>query len=332
MSRSGPPFAVLALGTFILSACAEGAPSTLDPAGPGARRVESLWWPMLWISVAVFAVVAVMMVFAVVRGRGRDYRLDKSHVRWGDPFIAVAGVFIPALILGAVFFLSLEELNGLTRDGRDANLTIEVVGRNWWWEARYPNGAVTANEIHIPAGEPVRLELESADVIHSFWVPRLQVKTDHIPGTTNETWIEAERPGRFRGQCAEFCGLQHANMAFYVIAESPGDFVEWVEREAASATEDFSPTARAGEGIFMNAACVGCHTVRGTEADGELGPDLTHLAARDTIAAGTMSNTPENLELMITDPQEAKPGITMPPSEFDPAELKALVAYLTELE
>ena len=320
------------LALFVLcAACDEGSPSILEPSGPGARRVESLWWPMLWISVVVFLIVAGMIVYSVVRARGKDAALDKSDVRWGEPFIAIAGVFIPVLVLGAVFLMSLREMRGMAEDGEGADLQIEVTAKNWWWEASYPNGAITANEIHIPTGEPVRLKLIAADVIHSFWVPRLQVKIDHIPGHDNFLWLQADEPGTYRGQCAEFCGLQHANMAFHVVAQSPDDFTEWLRTEGSPAP---SPSGAVSEGqeIFESSSCAGCHAIRGTSASAQAGPDLTHLASREWLAAGTFENNRTNLERFITDPQSMKPGVSMPPAELDSDQIEALVDYLERLK
>lgn len=321
--------AAIAFSILLLSGCsAEDAPSILEPGGPAAERVETLWWPMLWISTAVFLVVAGMLVRAAVKGR-RDVSegVDKSPVSWGEPFIVVAGVFIPFLILGGTFVFSLQQMNGLSSDSEGAELTIEVIGHDWWWEVRYPNGAVTANEIHIPVGEPVDIELTTADVIHSFWVPRLQVKTDQIPGETTNTWLEADKPGVYRGQCAEFCGLQHANMVFYVVAEPRAEFDRWVADEAEPAQASGSE----GEQIFLESSCAGCHAVRGTEAEGELGPDLTHIASRSTLA-GMVQNDREHLLEFVRDAQDVKAGVTMPPAELSDEELDAVVDYLETLE
>lgn len=282
---------------------------------------------MLWISVAVFLVVAVMIVQAAVRGRKtEDEGLDRRNVRWGEPFVVIAGVFIPFLILAGTYIFSLNEMDALSAQSEGGDLTIEVIGHDWWWEVRYPNGAVSANEMHIPTDEPVEVELATADVIHSFWVPRLQVKTDQIPGQVNRTWLEASRAGVYRGQCAEFCGLQHANMVFYVIAQPPDEYDRWVEHAAQPATE----TEDEGEEIFLSSSCVGCHAIRGTDAEGQLGPDLTHFAERETFA-GIIDNTPENLFDWIKNAQEIKPGVTMPPAELSDEEIEAVVDYLGDL-
>ena len=310
------------------ASCGEGSPSALDPAGPGARRVEGLWWLLLWVSVAVLAVVVAFLAVAWARGRGRGDVVERPR---GELFVVVAGVVVPLAILTTVFVISLDDMAALSRPRRDARLTIEVVGHDWWWEVRYPNGAVTANEIHVPVGEPVALELTTGDVIHSFWVPQLMPKTDHIPGRVNHTWIEADRPGRYRGQCAEFCGLQHAHMAMYVVARPRAEFDRWVAQQAAPRAEPSGAAAR-GEEVFMSTTCFGCHAVRGTPAHATAGPDLTHLASRDTIAAGTLPNTRAALRRFVLDPQGVKPGVAMPPTALAPDDLDALLDYLEALD
>lgn len=321
--------AALVLSGLLLSACAEqGAPSTLDPAGPGAARIAGLWWLMLWISAGVCAVTVAMIGYAVFkRSRAAAPNLE---AKWAEPFVLVAGAVLPTLVLAGVFIVSLTVMSDQSSRGAEADLVVEVVAHDWWWEARYPEemgGAVTANEIHIPVGEPVELRLDSADVIHSFWVPRLQAKTDMIPGKTTSMWIQADRPGRYRGQCAEFCGLQHANMIFFVVAQEPQTFDAWV----AGQSEDAFPENHPGEDVFLSSTCVGCHTIRGTPARGDVGPDLTHLATRETIAAGVLSNTRGNLANWILDPQTIKPGVAMPPTDLTADELEALLDYLEDL-
>lgn len=306
----------------------------LDPAGPAARRIEGLWWLLFWISIVVFVIVLALLAAAIVRGRNsQDDAVDKRPVSWGEPFILIAGVVIPSIVLVAVFLVSLRDMDALSAPDEPTALTIEVIANDWWWEVRYPEtGAVTANEIHIPAGEPVRIELTTDDVIHSFWVPRLQVKVDTVNGRVNEMWIEADEPGRYRGQCAEFCGLQHANMLFYIVAEPRAEFDEWLANESEDAPEPTTASEERGQEVFLTSTCVGCHAIRGTEATAQVGPDLTHFAGRETFASGILQTTRGNLAGWILDPQALKEGVTMPPTELEGDELAALLDYLESLE
>jgi cytochrome c oxidase subunit 2 len=313
----------------VLTSCSDGSPSVLSPEGRSAERVGGLWWLMLWISTAVLAVVVGLIVVAIVRRGRAGAEVDPARPRWGEPFVVVAGVVLPVAILVAVFVVSVREMNAITREGDDAALTVEVVGHMWWWEARYPGGAVTANEIHIPTGQTVRFEVTTVDVIHSFWVPQLAPKIDMVPGRVNVVHVRTDTPGTYRGQCAEYCGLQHANMALFVVAEPPDEFERWLGNERASAV---APDRAPGLDVFLRSSCVGCHTIRGTDASGQLGPDLTHLASRETLAAGTIENTRQNLADWITNPQAIKPGAVMPPTEITPEELAMLIDYLEGLD
>jgi cytochrome c oxidase subunit II len=311
----------------------------LDPRSDDARRVEGLWWVLFWISCVVVVVVTGFLLAAARRRRGELHSeddidaddIDRRPVPWGDRFVVIAGAAIPGGILAGSFAFSLTVLNDMG-SADDQPLEVEVVGHTWWWEVRYPNGAVTANEIRIPVGETVELALPTADVIHSFWVPELQVKKDHIPGADNRLSVVADHAGRFRGQCAEFCGLQHAHMEIIVEALPAGEFDDWVEREAEPAPEPDGAEAEDGRRIFERASCAGCHTIRGTSAEGTLGPDLTHLANRETLGAGVAPLAPGALDDFITDPQDDKPGVSMPPTELTPDQVDAVVAYLMELE
>ena len=325
-------FAAGIVASLLLFACSEDSPSTLESRGPGAARIEALWWLMLCISGVVMAIVLGFLVLAVIKARRADAVAD-HRARWGEPFIVVAGVIIPAVVLTVIFALSLRDMAALARPEEASSMTIEVVGHDWWWEARYDGGeVVTANEIHMPVGQPVRFELTTDDVLHSFWVPQLQAKTDTVPGRVNHTWLEADSPRRYRGQCAEFCGLQHAKMAFFVVAQSQDDFDAWLEAQSEPAREPAGASALAGQEVFLNSTCAGCHAIDGTSANAELGPDLTHLASRDTIAAGVLDNNRSNLEQFVSDPQSLKPGAIMPPTELSSQELQTLVDYLEQLE
>ena len=291
-----------------------------------------------------------------------DARTDRRAVR----FVAVGGAILPALIILAIAVQSVWVLEqddpGQDVEGR----TISVTGHQYWWEVEYPeHGVVTANEIHIPTGERVQLELNSTDVVHSVWVPELSGKTDMIPGRATSMWLETDEPGTYWGQCAEYCGMQHALMRFVVVAHDPDEFDGWIEAQGQTAAEppvappnpldepgqDSSAESTAdgeqpprtpeqqedelvaqGREVFMSSSCVYCHTVAGTEAQGQAGPDLTHLASRQTLAAGTLPNTPGNLAAWVVDPQAIKPGNEMPGTDVEGDELQALLAYLESLE
>ncbi|HEX6596609.1 MAG TPA: cytochrome c oxidase subunit II [Acidimicrobiales bacterium] len=318
----------------LLVGCSDEAPSILRPQSEAARRVEDLWWLTFWTSVVVVGVVTAFLLVAVRRGRARaaEEGIDKRPVPWGGRFIVIAGLLVSGAILAGTFGVSLRALNALADAPSDTALTIEVVGHNWWWEARYANGAVTANEIHIPVGQAVEVKLSTADVIHSFWVPQLNVKQDQVPGMDNRLWLRADEPGRYRGQCAEFCGLQHARMVFYVDAEPPEQFERWLAAEAAGARAPTTPAASNGRDLFLRSSCAGCHAVRGTSAAGTLGPDLTHLASRQTIGSGLLPLRRDTLSDFVLNAQHAKPGASMPPTEVSQAELEAIVEYLMGLE
>jgi cytochrome c oxidase subunit 2 len=315
----------------------------VSSAGRVAAIQARLGWWLLVVSVVVVAVVTVLVIAGGLRRRREDSRSrelngsdvgqqPESGLRW----IVVGGMIVPATILVLTFAFTIATENATAAPPTNATMTIHVIGHRWWWEARYlensgdSSGVVTANEIHVPAGRPVRLELTSDDVIHSFWIPQLAGKTDVIPGQRNIAWIQAERPGMYRGACTEYCGLQHANMASFVVAQSPADFARWLEEQRAAAT---APTGAAAAGltVFETSACASCHAIRGTSAVGRIGPDLTHLGSRATIAAGTLQNTPGNLAGWIANPQSIKPGTVMPTVPLRSRDLQALLAYLGTL-
>jgi cytochrome c oxidase subunit 2 len=218
-------------------------------------------------------------------------------------------------------------------------MNVTVIGHQFWWEYRYPNlGVVTANELHIPVSDPAHptptyLTMSSADTDHSFWVPRLAGKTDVIPNRANTMWLDPQQAGLYLGQCAQYCGTQHAKMLLRVYAESPADFAAWIDRQKQPAVQNFAgnPAAAEGQTVFMRNACINCHAVSGTMANGRFGPDLTHLASRDTIASGAIQNTPENLRKWIDNPNSMKPGCLMPPMHLNDRDLDAITAYLTQL-
>jgi len=311
--------------------CSSDSPSALRPKGPVAGRISALSWFMFGLSGLITLVVFGLMVRGLFSD-GEGHRFRMSETRW----IALGGVAMPAVVLLALSGLTVTSLH--ETDGPEpGSYPVEVIGHQYWWEVRYPQargGPVTAaNEIHIPAGRNVRFTLRSVDVIHSLWVPELGGKTDLVPGRTNHLTLKADHPGTFRGQCAEYCGLQHANMAFLVIAETPGDFQRWLSEQAAPAADPGAAAgpAAAGRRDLEQLPCAGCHTVRGTAAAGKVGPDLTHFGSRRTLAALTQPNTPPNVSRWIADAQAVKPGARMPPIALTDTQVSELVAYLRAL-
>lgn len=312
--------------------------ATLDPAGPAARQILDLYWAMVVLGGVGFVVFLALLV-AALRRRGRPDRDAPDDGTGRGRFRALlvgAGVIQPLLLITVTFALTLGAMRALPVPGQaddDAAVLVEVVGHQWWYEIRYPDlGVVTANELHLPVDRPVRLQLRSADVIHSFWVPRLAGKTDMFPDFVNEHQLVAEEVGTYLGHCAEFCGLQHTLMRIRAVVQPAEEFDEWVtaRREPAAAPE--GEIARRGQELFVAANCADCHTIAGTPADGRDGPDLTHLASRETLAAGTLSNATADLRAWVADPHSAKPGAHMPAADLDGEDLDALIAYLEGLE
>ncbi|WP_181182686.1 cytochrome c oxidase subunit II [Mesorhizobium sp. B3-1-9] len=334
-------FASIAFATAIallLQGCA-GWQSALDPKGPTAS--ELAW--LIWFFTGLCAVVWVLVMIALaaplmIRPRERleplvlDAGADNRKLR-----VVTAAVGLTAVILIGLTLLSFFANSTLAAIGSDAALTIRVTGHQWWWEVRYEDATpsrilTTANEIHIPAGEPVRLLLTSTDVIHSFWVPSLSGKLDLIPGHMNVLDIKADKPGVYRGQCAEFCGAQHANMGTFIIAEPRAKFDAWWNDQLQPAAGPASDEAKTGEDLFLKRPCVMCHRIGGTPAGGTVAPDLTHIGSRQTLAAGTLTMSRGNLAAWIADPQGIKPGSHMPVVDLSGDELNAIVAYLEGLK
>jgi cytochrome c oxidase subunit 2 len=309
--------------------------NTLAPEGPQAKSVASLWWWLMGGAWVGLAVVCGLLVLAWVKrnrmgpGRVPDEKLGCVVVIW-------LGVAVMVVVLVAVFVVG--DLDVLDETAAPAatktDLTVRAIGHQWYWEFDYPATphAVTANELHIPVRTPVRVVATTADVIHSFWVPELNRKIDTIPGQTNSIELYADRPGRYRGQCNQFCGLQHAHMGFYVFAEPPAQFRAWLAKQAQPARAPTSPAARSGERVFMQGPCSSCHTIRGTEADGYVGPDLTHLASRTSLAGLVLPNTQDALERWVMDAQDVKPGNQMPDVNLTRRQLTQVVAYLESLK
>nr|WP_061161556.1 cytochrome c oxidase subunit II [Caballeronia temeraria] len=311
----------------------------LQADGPAATPTMHLGWALAALTVVVALIVSVLLVGAIVRRRPPPTARDASHVQGegGGLHWVWIGTGISSAALFATLAYVLVTLESVASPRREPALTIAVTAYDWWWKIDYARandgdaGVTTANEIHIPVGEPVKVELRSADVIHAFWVPRLAGKTQTIPGVVNEQWIEADRAGVYRGQCSQFCGAQHAHMAFEVIAEPRAQFDAWYAAQARPHASDTSANVRTGEKLFLD-RCAGCHTVRGSDANGAQAPDLTHLNSRRLIAAGVLPNTAANQLDWIQHAQRIKPDALMPSIALSTAEAAALSAYLRTLQ
>jgi cytochrome c oxidase subunit II len=307
--------------------------SALDAAGIQAARIEWLWWLMFWVTTAVFVLVVAAVVLAVRRGRSTDpARPDNRALQRA----VGSAVGLTIVILFGLLYASAATGRAIGTPPGDKPLVIQITGQQWWWSVEYVNDApsqrfTTANELHIPIGRPVVLNLRSPDVIHSFWVPNLHGKMDLIPGRLNTTWFRADVPGVYRGQCAEYCGMQHAHMGLVVVAEQPDAYQRWEDAQRQNAPDPSSPQQARGRGIVERGPCALCHTVRGTQAGARTGPDLTHFASRSTIGAATAPNTPGYLAGWIANPQHLKPGNRMPATGLSAEDLQAVLAYLETL-
>jgi cytochrome c oxidase subunit II len=323
------------------------AQNALDASGPQSQRIEGLWWLFLPIAAVVWVIVVAVMLWGAARRRSpregtetrggsevvvRDAARDQRMTR-----LVAAGVIVTAVILFLMLVADFRVGQALTMPPGTQAVPIKVVGHQFWWEVQYPDSVpnktvITANEIHIPVGVPVVMELTSLDVIHSFWVPSLTGKKDLLPGYTRSLWFRADTPGVYRGQCAEYCGLEHAKMSVLVIAQKQQDFDAWRAAQLDSATTPSDSLAQHGKSVFLGTTCVMCHSISGTSAAATTGPDLTHVGSRRMIAANTLVNTDANLYAWISDPQRIKPGVLMPATKLDPRDMQALVAYLRHLK
>jgi cytochrome c oxidase subunit 2 len=324
--------APLVLG-LVLGGCDTQSP--LSPHSRASGDIATLWWWMLGAATIVFlGAVGLLVVSWFRRDRPGLPLLGRSE-RANHGLVIGFGIVIPVVVLIVLFAISDLVVIGDTQApaAGSTSMTIRVVGHQWFWEVRYPGtDAVTANEIHIPVDTRVRVIATTADVIHSFWVPQLNRKIDMIPGQDNTVLLDADRAGVYRGQCAEFCGLQHAHMAMRVFAQPRGRFTSWLHNMAQPARLPTTPAERSGEKVFMSSQCASCHQIRGTSAAGTVGPDLTHLASRTTLAADTIPDDRYWLERWIRDPQAIKPGNKMPALGLDHRQLDSVVAYLRSLK
>ena len=313
----------------------QSSTSIFAPAGTPAHSIFDLSMFVLGISAGIFVVVSGLLVYALVRFRRRPTDSDREPPQiYGSNQIELSWTVIPILIV-VMLFLTTARVIFVTEHARKpaAALDVTVIGHQFWWEYRYPKlGIVTANELHVPVSDPkdptpTYLTMSSADTDHSFWVPRLAGKMDLIPNKVNSMWIDPSAAGLYLGQCAQYCGTQHAKMLLRVYADSPADFAAWVAGQKSPAAGDGSE----GEFVFQHNACINCHTVAGTVAAGRFGPDLTHVASRATIASGSVPNTLANLRTFVDNPAHYKPGVLMPPMHLNAHDLDAVAKYLAAL-
>jgi len=321
-----------------LAAALAGEPTTIfSPQATPAHTIFGLSLLVMAIVTGIFLVVAGLLLYALVRFRSRpgDNGNDPTQI-YGSNQIEVLWTVIPILILVVLFLATIRVISETESVRKPANaLDVVVIGHQYWWEYRYPKlGIVTANELHIPASDPhaprpTYMTMTSADVDHSFWVPKLAGKMDLIPNKVNVMWMDPPKPGLYLGQCAQYCGMEHAMMLIRVYVDTPEQFAKWAAAQQQPAVD--APAAAQGKEVFLHTACVNCHTVNGTEAKGKFGPDLTHLSSRETIASGTIQNTPQNLRAWIDDPDAMKMGSLMPKMNLNHRDLDAITAYMATL-
>jgi cytochrome c oxidase subunit II len=321
----------------LLAGCG-GSQDTLAPHSHASGDIANLFWVMMAVAFGGLALVTGLLVWAWVRRGTRGFRSDPDDQHPGEKpawFVVVGmGVVFPLAVVVALFIVANGAIISVTEAPATSStaMTVDAIGHQWYWEFRYPGTkAVTADELHIPVRTRINLVGTTADVIHSFWVPELNRKIDTIPGRRNRVLLYANKPGVYRGQCAEFCGLQHTHMGMLVFVQSQAQFRRWLRNQSAPAGAPATAAERRGEQVFLNGSCSSCHAIRGTSARGFVGPDLTHLASRTTLAGLTIPNTRSYLAAWITDSQHFKPGNQMPNFHLAGSQLDPLVAYLESL-
>jgi cytochrome c oxidase subunit 2 len=340
------PFAVsvLASAGSLLSSCdLSPKQSALHSAGIQADRLQNLWWMFFYVTAAVYVIVMAVLLVAIFRTRkvteetAPEIKPDEQRERRAANVVkgAVAVTLIALFVLMVTSFRAGRAIYSL--QSAPNPLSIKITGSQWWWNIQYidavpANNIQTANELHLPVGRPVKVELTSNDVIHSFWLPNMHGKKDLIPNYPAMFYFEPDKIGTFTGQCAEFCGYQHAKMRFSVVVESQEDFDKWVAAQRTTPPPPSDATLQKGQQIFLTSTCIQCHAIQGTPANGSVGPNLTHVASRPFLAAGSLPNTEENLRSWITDSQKIKPGNRMPMNTFSDEDLNALAAYIESLK
>ena len=337
----GKTSSAIVVAMFQAGAASSETPTVTNifkPLSTPAESIHQASMLVVLICAAIFLVVGGLLAYTVVRFRHRpeDQGREPPQI-YGSNQIELAWTVIPVLIVFVLLLVTARTIYDVQGAAKPPDaIDITVVGHQWWWEIRYPQlGIVTANELHVPVSDsskrrPTFLNLQSADVAHSFWVPQLAGKTDLIPNRVNQMWLEPKQVGTYVGNCAEYCGLQHARMLLRVIVHTPEDFSRWAAAQKESAVND--PQALAGRNLFFSTSCINCHTIEGTAANGKFGPDLTHLMSRETLGSGVIANNRDNLRAWMRDPQIIKPGVLMPNMQLTDAELEQMVAYLMTLK
>lgn len=304
-----------------------------NPSSPEMEAMAGLTYYIIAISVVILAIIVVAVTYIIIRYRKGSQDSSEPYQNFGDIRLEIVWTLIPIAIVAVLFQLTCSTMKAVDPPIAGHEPDVVVIGHQWWWEFYYPKtGVLTANEMHIPVGERLLLRIESIDVIHDFWVPELGRKIDAVPGHTNHIWISAGEPGIYLGACAEFCGTQHANMRIRVIAETEEEFNEWQKQELVVPKTPRSGIAAKGAELFQTKACMNCHSIAGTPAAARIGPDLTHLNKRQTIGAGVLTNSPENLTKWLVNPQKYKQGSLMPNMKLTDTEVNAIVAYLEALK
>jgi cytochrome c oxidase subunit 2 len=327
----------------LLAGC-KGYHSALDPAGPQSRSINTVIQVFFWVSLIVYALVLLFSILAIRKAKARgDVAADPPAMPTTDDdrprhrAITIATILTVLILFGLLIadFIAGRRIHAFASSQNQ--LVITITAYQWWWDIRYEdpvtsNVFTTANEIHIPIGRPVRFNLRSNDVIHSFWIPNLHGKKDVFPDHETSIWLQADREGVYDGQCAEFCGAQHAQMRMQLVAENEEKFNQWLSNQRKPATQPATDVQKKGQQVFLSNTCIMCHTISGTQAAARLGPNLSHVASRQRIAAGTLPNTPGHLAGWIVDPQKIKPGTRMPQNPLNPDDLRALLEYLQSLK
>ncbi len=329
---------ILILFSLVTTGCL-GTPAMLEPASENTTRIANLTWSIATIAAFVFVIVEALLLYTAFRYRRRSGAGLPKQIH-GNLALEIIWTSFPAIVLAIVFALTLGTLLSISNSPAASEsggqptkvLNVRVIGHQWWWEYQYTDlGITTANEMHIPVGSTVNLQVESVDVIHSFWVPQLGNKIDGIPGLLNHTVYRATKTGQYKGQCSEFCGAEHALMRMDVVVEPADQFLAWVANEQAPAAPVTGAAAQ-GRDAFLASPCINCHTIRGTEANGKLGPELTHFGSRATFAGAAFDNNPENLTAWLHDPQAMKPGNLMPNLGMTSGAVQSIVTYLESLK